>query len=117
VVIVLKPWAAGLLARWKNRKSARAGDCYSGHGTTSLTQSRRGGCERSNDRTSATLISGETNLLPVYATAHVPGLVAWPEFARHVGACLSPKSDTGCGSAAAGVENPLRDGAGGRMPR
>jgi hypothetical protein len=66
---------------------------------------------------SATLIAGDNNLLPVHSPAHMPGFVAWPEFARHVGTGLSSESDTGSGGAAAGVEKPLRDGAGGRMPR
>ena len=49
--------------------------------------------------------------------AHVPGLVPWPEFARHVGAGLRPKSDTGGRGAAAGVESRLRNCACGCMAR
>ena len=63
-----------------------------------------------------TLISGGTNLLPVYSPAHMLGFVAWPELARHVGAGLSSESDAGGRGTAAGVEKPLRDGTGGCVP-
>lgn len=55
--------------------------------------------------------------LPAHSLGHMPGIVAWPEFARNVGPGLSTESHTGGRGTATGMENPLRDSASRCMPR
>jgi hypothetical protein len=73
------------------------------------------GCGESGS--TGTLALGNRNPSPLSSPAHMPGLVAWPEFARNVGPGFSPESDTGGRGTAAGVKSCLRDCTRGRMPR